>query len=352
MLIALVSIVQGQDVPSSTAPAQSKLSESSAVIEKWTRIKSEPVAVEAAITELVSDVVLDLGDCFSNREIPIQLSLTNKLGIPVSFEDVVSSCGCLAGVPANIDLQPQKTIPIRLLLRVPKEMGEFGKSISILDKENGCRLKLVLKGKSKPYITLGSTLFPIKRKGRVSFETTLKLNMAGFKMDELKFKVEGCNELVGYRVVPETEDSGKLILDLLIDEDVEETSADLSVKANAWDELYSVRIQFPTTYNPSSRPKTLALRRNDQGVWTGKLLLQMAGLPDEGTHKVRGRTITESSGEIDVDFTVSYRRVNDVLRFAEVSIEKDLHELESKIEIDFVSAEDVKLTVPVNVFEA
>jgi len=295
--------------------------------------------------------VLDLGDCFSNREIPIQLSLTNELGIPVSFEDVVSSCGCLAGVPANIDLQPQKTIPIRLLLRVPKEMGEFGKSISILDKENGCRLKLVLKGKSKPYITLGSTLFPIKQKGRVSFETTLKLNMAGFKMDDLKFKVEGCNELIGYRVVPETENSGKLILDLLIDEDVEETSADLSVKANAWDELYSVRIQFPTTYNPSSRPKTLALRRNDQGVWTGKLLLQMAGLPDEGTHIVRGRIMAESAEETPVEFNVTYRRVNDILRFAEVSTASNLHKDVDKIDIQFISSETIKLTIPVSVFE-
>ena len=106
MLAFVVTVARGQNVRLTDEPSRPEATTASAVIEKWTRIKSEPIKVEAAITELVSEVVMDLGDCFSNREIPIQLSLTNKLGIPVSFEEVVASCGCLAGVPANIDLQP------------------------------------------------------------------------------------------------------------------------------------------------------------------------------------------------------------------------------------------------------
>ena len=152
---------------------------------KWERIKSEPIELNASLDQLSAEIPLDLGDCFSDREIPIRFLLRNQLGISVSFEHVVASCGCLAGVPANINLQHNEVLPIRLLLKVPRELGDFGKSISVVDKESGCQLRFVLKGKSKSYISLFQNIFPITRTGQITVETSLKINVTvhGFEID-------------------------------------------------------------------------------------------------------------------------------------------------------------------------
>ena len=316
---------------------------------KWERIKSEPIQLNASLNKLVAEIPLDLGECFSDREIPIRFLLKNELGISVEFEQVTTSCGCLAGVPANINLENNEVLPIRLLLKVPRELGDFGKTISVLDKETGCHLKFLLKGKSKPYVSLEQYVFPIMRTGKMTFETTLKLNMAGFRSDELIFSVDKVREVVGYRVIPEGEFSAKLILELEVAEGTEDFHVGFNVHANSWDKLYSTDLQFPAAYKPSSRPKTLALRRSDDGKLSGKLLVQMVGLPNEGTHQLVGRVIADSGETQELMLSVSYRRLNDLLRFTEISIDKLNVPDGSKVEIEFVAG-DLRLIVSVSVF--
>ena len=331
------------------AESDSPLDTVKAMSLKWERIKSEPIQLNASLTKLVAEIPLDLGECFSDREIPIRFLLKNELGIPVEFEQVAASCGCLAGVPANINLKDNEVLPIRLLLKVPRELGDFGKSISVLDKESGCHLKFVLKGKSKPYVSLEQTVFPIMKTGKMTFETSLKLNMAGFRSDELIFDVDKVREVVAYRVIPTSESSAKLILELDIGENAEDFQVAFTVHANSWDKLYSTDLQFPAAYKPSARPKTLALRPSDDDKLSGKLLIQMVGLPNEGTHQLAGRVIADSGEVRKLVLSVSYRRVNEVLRFTEISSDKIDVPDGGKVEVEF-SAGEQRLVVPVSVF--
>jgi hypothetical protein len=315
---------------------------------KWERIKSEPIELNASIDKLVAELPLDLGDCFSDREIPIRFLLKNELGIPVSFEQVVASCGCLAGVPANISLKHDEVLPIRLLLKVPKEVGDFGKSISVLDKESGCQLKFLLKGKSKSYISLSQNIFPIVRTGKITVESRVKLNLPGFTANELIFKVNGGRHLVSSEFIPESETIGRLVMELDVPESSDDFAIALDVFANEWDKLYTTEIQFPAAYKPSSRPKTLVFHPSDNGQMSGRLLLQLIGIPEEGVYDLQGRVIDD--GRVtNLTCKVKYRRVNDVLRFAEISTEKIVIPEGSKAEVEFVSG-DLRLVVPFTVF--
>ncbi len=74
----------------------------------------------------------------------------------------------------------------------------------------------------------------------------------------------------------------------------------------------------------------------------------MIDMPEEGTHDLAGR-IVENGETTELACKVTYRRVNEMLRFAEISTDKIDVPAGSKAEVEFVSG-DLRFAVPFTVF--
>ena len=167
-------------------------------------------------------------------------------------------------------------------------------------------------------------------------------------LTSLIFKVKALPELVSSRFIAESETTGRLILELNVPESSDDFSLELNVHANEWDKLYTTELQFPAAYKATSRPKILVFHPSVDGKMNGRLLLQMVGLPEDGTHELRGRVIEDGETRA-LTCSVQYRRVNEILRFAEISTDQISVPEGTKAEVEFVAG-DLRFVVPFTVF--
>ncbi len=122
-------------------------------------------------------------------------------------------------MPADVTLEPETSVPVRLILKIPPAEGDFDKIVVLFDSKRGCHQTLHLTGKARDFVSISKRVFPIKVRGRRTIEADLTLNLPGFTFDQLFFKFPAGPDVVGYRIVPQSATQGRLIVELLHSDD-------------------------------------------------------------------------------------------------------------------------------------
>lgn len=249
-----------------------------------TRLAGKPNSqFDRILDSLNQEIEIDLGVLRCDSTHMIEIQLKNQLGVDLTYDQIDSSCGCLSGLPKDVKIDPNKSIPIRASFRAPVAQENFDKGITLLDSKHSVITRIRLRGSSQLTARLSQDIFIARRPGRYTFET--KVTFPLDQSDQMVFRFNSI-EVSGWRLLPDSPHTGLLVFDVIIPEGAEvvNSSVQFQVLSARGKLVHSGDVKLIRGYKPATKPGRIILRKVDDQL-IGRAIIEFAGLTDPGSVK-------------------------------------------------------------------
>jgi Protein of unknown function (DUF1573) len=248
------------------------------------RLAGRPNAqYDRALDSLNQDIEIDLGVLRCDSTHLIEIQLKNQLGIELTYDQIDSSCGCVSGLPKDVNIEPTKSIPIRASFRVPSAKENFDKGITLLDSKRSVITRIRLKGSSEYGAQLSQDTFVARKPGRYTFETKVAFPLD--KSDQMVFRFMSI-EVSGWRLLPDGPNTGLLVFDIIIPEGAEVINSTMEFQVLTARGLivHTGALKLIRGFKPATKPGRIILRKVEDHL-IGRAIVEFAGLTEPGSVK-------------------------------------------------------------------
>ena len=337
----------------STASAQSDIFERAATQTDDARIKrlsEKPYrTIECVYDGTTKEIAVEVEGLYTSNQYLIEIRLTNRSMANYTFDSLISSCGCIAGLPRDAKFANGETLPIRFDFTVSRKGGNFAKLITLTDKKREESIKLILNGKATPLANLKSERFALKDLPRQSVSAVVEFVDVARPILDYEFTIVG-ETTENLTVETISKRSAKISFVVLQDaHQVESTNAFLVIKSDG-KVFTELEMRFARPFIATARPSVINLSKSGD-KYNGRVLIQIEGMTErfcQDTSRIKGIARVGDISKYEFDIDCSFRFVQEGLAVANLSTtDKRLTNGEEEVELGAMfKTEFASLEVP------
>jgi hypothetical protein len=123
---------------------------------------------------------VNVGEVFQGRRCRLEVTIENKSGFSFSGNAIRSSCGCLSGIPSELEVKQGESLLVPIILNPLAKRNEFENVVEISDTEKKRTILIRVRGLAKPDFSYSAEEFVMEKLGRAEFTVALVANDANW----------------------------------------------------------------------------------------------------------------------------------------------------------------------------